>query len=96
VARVLWPRWRRSPNIEHFALAESETETRRSPRTPIGRSSGAASYSCQETPSTPGAAFLVNEEKLSRSRSTVRWWSKAVNLISLFSRAAFRTPRQPL
>src|SRR5947207_10296721 len=33
--------------------------------------------------------------KLSRSRSTVRWWSKAVNFISLFSLAAFRTPASP-
>jgi hypothetical protein len=39
VARVLWPRWRRSPNIEHFALAESETET-----LPVSISLGLKSY----------------------------------------------------
>src|SRR5215468_2628682 len=53
------------------------------------------SYSCHVTPSTPGAAFLFNEKKLSRSRSTFRWWSKAVNFISLCSLAAFRTPANP-
>jgi hypothetical protein len=41
---------------------------------------------------TPSAAFLLSEEKLSCSSSTVRWWSKAVNFISLLSRAAVRTP----
>src|SRR5215471_21306652 len=61
----------------------------------INRSSTPVSYSCQVTPSTPGAAFFFNEWKLSRSRSTVRWWSKAVNFISLCSLAAFRTPANP-
>src|ERR1035437_2855622 len=33
--------------------------------------------------------------KLSRSRSTLRWWSKAVNRSCFLSFAAFRTPSNP-
>jgi hypothetical protein len=47
------------------------------------------------TPYTPGAARRCNAWKLSRSRSIVRWWSKAVNLSCFLSVAAFRTPRNP-
>jgi hypothetical protein len=36
-----------------------------------------------------------NEPKLPRSKSTVTWWSKVVNFISLCSLAAFRTPANP-
>ena len=59
------------------------------------RSSSPDSYSCHVTPSTPGAAFRFNAKKLSRSRSTVRWWSRAVNRSCFLSFAACRTPFNP-
>ncbi len=52
-------------------------------------------YSCHVTPSTPGAAFRFNAKKLSRSRSTVRWCSRAVNCSCFLSFAACRTPLNP-
>ena len=39
--------------------------------------------------------FHFKVKKLSRSRSTVRWWSKAVNRSCFLSFAAFRTPFNP-
>src|ERR1700694_3555097 len=44
----------------------------------INRSSNPVSSSCHVTPSTPGAACRFNAQKLSHSRSTLIWWSRAV------------------
>jgi len=52
------------------------------------------SNSCQVPRPLRGRRFS-SMIKLSRSKSTDRWWSKAVNFISLFSLAAFRTPLSP-
>ena len=43
------------------------------------------------TPSTPGAAPRRSWRNAFHSRSTVTWWNKAVNFVSLFLLAAWRT-----
>src|SRR6266849_4606978 len=59
------------------------------------RSSNPASYSCHVTPSTPGEACRFKAKKLSPSRPTLRWWSRAVNRSCFLSFATCRTPFNP-
>jgi hypothetical protein len=46
-------------------------------------------------PSTKGAALRFSDPRLSLGKSTVTWWSRAVNFISLCFLATFRTPASP-